>query len=198
MLRNTVSSGTGKEAALAMYDVGGKTGTAKRTSPGGGYERGSYNASFVGLFPADDPQLVILVKLDDPDRSYYGGQTAAPAFRATMQAALAARDAVLDRRALATARSEEADSDGVRQPVAEVADSATTFDLPLASTFAADSSAPATVPDVVGLPLREAVRLLHDAGFRVRVRGSGSVRATTPPAGAAGRRGQLVNVAAER
>lgn len=72
--------GTGYKAELAYYTVAGKTGTAKKAGPGG-YPPGHYFASFVGFFPADDPEVCIGVFLDEPHQGYYGGQTAAPIFK---------------------------------------------------------------------------------------------------------------------
>lgn len=72
--------GTGAKAQLAYYTVAGKTGTAKKAGPGG-YLPGHYFASFVGFFPADDPEVCIGVFLDEPHQGYYGGQTAAPIFK---------------------------------------------------------------------------------------------------------------------
>lgn len=98
MLEGVVDSGTAKEAGLATFDLAGKSGTARRVV-GGSYGHGgklTYNSSFVGLFPASKPQYVVLVKLDNPRGSYYGGTTAAPVTKAVITAALAARDASLD------------------------------------------------------------------------------------------------------
>ena len=116
-LVEAVEDGTGTRARLASFAVAGKSGTSRATGPGGGYEVGAYYSSFVGFFPADDPQLVVFVKLDRPRGVYYGGATAAPVTRATMEAVLAARRPPLDRRALAAiARSqEEARVEAVRQ-----------------------------------------------------------------------------------
>jgi cell division protein FtsI/penicillin-binding protein 2 len=72
--------GTGLRAELASYTVAGKTGTAKKAGPGG-YLPGRWFASFVGFFPADDPEVCIGVFLDEPHYGYYGGQTAAPIFK---------------------------------------------------------------------------------------------------------------------
>ncbi len=104
MLVSVVDSGTAMKSDLANFQVGGKSGTARRTAGGKGYVPGSYTASFVGLFPGDKPQYVVLVKLDNPKKAIYGGETAAPVSRVVLQAALAARDAALDRRALASVR----------------------------------------------------------------------------------------------
>lgn len=98
MLESVVDSGTAQDAGLATFDLAGKSGTARRVV-GGRYGRGgtlAYNSSFVGLFPARRPQYVVLVKLDNPRGTYYGGKTAAPVSKAVITAALAARDASLD------------------------------------------------------------------------------------------------------
>jgi cell division protein FtsI (penicillin-binding protein 3) len=70
---------TGNEAAIPGYSVAGKTGTAQVATPTG-YSTTDYTASFVGMVPASHPRLVVLVKVDDPRNSIYGGVVAAPAF----------------------------------------------------------------------------------------------------------------------
>jgi cell division protein FtsI/penicillin-binding protein 2 len=71
--------GTAPKAALEHYCVAGKTGTAQKAE-NGVYVR-KYFSSFVGFFPADNPELCISVMMDDPKQGYYGGQTAAPVFK---------------------------------------------------------------------------------------------------------------------
>ena len=107
MLESVVDSGTAQDAGLATFDMAGKSGTARRTV-GGRYGQGgvqTYTSSFVGLFPARNPQYVVLVKLDNPRGTYYGGKTAAPVSKAVITAALAARDASLDWGNLAARRA---------------------------------------------------------------------------------------------
>jgi cell division protein FtsI (penicillin-binding protein 3) len=77
----TSTDGTGSKAVPTGYRIGGKTGTAQKPNPNGGYSRGKYNAVFAGIAPVDDPQLVIVVVVDEPHKSHYGGQVAAPIFR---------------------------------------------------------------------------------------------------------------------
>ena len=72
--------GTGAKGALEHYTAGGKTGTAQKVV-NGIYPPGKYISSFIGFFPADAPELCISVVLDEPQRGYYGGQTAAPVFK---------------------------------------------------------------------------------------------------------------------
>src|SRR5438132_1583134 len=70
LLRGVVEGGTGAEAALVNFPVAAKTGTARRVV-GGRYAPGQYTASFAALFPADRPQLVLVVKIDDPRKGSY-------------------------------------------------------------------------------------------------------------------------------
>jgi cell division protein FtsI (penicillin-binding protein 3) len=207
ILRLVVDSGTATRADLAMYEVGGKSGTAKRTVRGK-YVAGQYTATFVGLFPADDPQLVVLVKLDSPDAAaYYGGQIAAPVMKAVLEAALASRDAVLDRSRLkekvrpAAAPITIADADAPSpEPNAGEIDIGGT--MPIVMTVGQrkaerPKSIPNTlysIPDVTGMSVRTAASTLHRAGFRVRVRRGGIRGATVPAAGAGARSGSLVTL----
>jgi cell division protein FtsI (penicillin-binding protein 3) len=80
MLTVTVEDGTGKLAQVKGYSVAGKTGTAQKVKETGGYYDDRVVASFVGLVPANDPKLVILVTVDDPITQQYGAYVAAPAF----------------------------------------------------------------------------------------------------------------------
>jgi len=82
MMEDVVTRGTGTLAHVEGYRVAGKTGTAQKPGPDGRYLTGTYIASFLGIVPADRPQLIILVMLDDPRGEYYGGAVAAPVFRA--------------------------------------------------------------------------------------------------------------------
>jgi len=74
----TVDEGI-KTARVQGYRVAGKTGTAQLPTPLG-YDATKTIASFIGFAPADDPQVIVLVRLDKPTSSPWGTQTAAPAF----------------------------------------------------------------------------------------------------------------------
>lgn len=88
MMVESVEDGTGTQARIDGYLVAGKTGTAQKPSPTGGYLTDAYVASFLGVVPADHPKLVVLVILDSPRGEYYGGTVAAPVFRAFAAQAL--------------------------------------------------------------------------------------------------------------
>ncbi len=89
MMRQVVCRGTGKLAqdGVENFSVAGKTGTGLKAQPGGGYEDENgnrvYYASFAGFFPAEDPEITVLVSIDEPDagdNDRFGG-TAAALFR---------------------------------------------------------------------------------------------------------------------
>jgi cell division protein FtsI (penicillin-binding protein 3) len=89
ILRGVVLRGTGKRAAIEGYAVAGKTGTAQKVEPGHGYySHRRVVASFVGFVPLEEPQLAILVMLDEPRKTRWGGTAAAPVFQRIAQQAL--------------------------------------------------------------------------------------------------------------
>lgn len=79
MMENVVVNGTGQNAVVDGYSVAGKTGTAQVPGPGG-YVPDKYVSSFVGFAPANNPQIAVLVMVDQPHNAYYGGDVAAPIF----------------------------------------------------------------------------------------------------------------------
>jgi cell division protein FtsI (penicillin-binding protein 3) len=91
MMEVTKKGGTAESAAIPGFEVAGKTGTAQKIDPvTKGYSHELYVASFVGFVPAKKPQFVILVMVDEPRTSIFGGIVAAPAFRRIAVAALSA------------------------------------------------------------------------------------------------------------
>jgi cell division protein FtsI (penicillin-binding protein 3) len=194
-LRGVVyGGGTGEKAALEGYEVAGKTGTAKRAG-GGGYVEGAFIASFTSLFPADDPQIVTVVKLDNPKAAHFrfGSTTAAPVTKAVLERLLAAETGALDRAPLARPVASELGSNGQSRTI------------PATSVIVAwpdrDSDGPAgdscSVPDVRGLSLRAAARQLHELGLRMQLTGWGIVRTTDPLAGTVVPQGATVRVGAD-
>ena len=198
-LVGAVEDGTGGRARLSTFQVAGKSGTS-RAHAGGVYEQGAYFASFAGFFPAEDPQLVVFVKLDRPQGEYYGGATAAPVTRATMEAILATHAPPLDRRALASlARRQaipggmDAGSNGMITGPAEgiVGPGAGTSrfvarsgpERPPAPDTRTSAGAGFTLPDLAGSTPRGASRHLHGLGLVVEWTGGGSIGATDPAAG---------------
>lgn len=77
MLEEVVDSGGGKKAKVAGYSIAGKTGTAQKYE-NGAIAQGKYVASFIGYTPADNPEYIVLVTVDEPQGAYYGSVVAAP------------------------------------------------------------------------------------------------------------------------
>jgi cell division protein FtsI (penicillin-binding protein 3) len=192
VLLTGTETGTGASAALATFHLAAKTGTARRVV-GGRYAPGEYTASFAALFPADRPQLVVVVKIDNPRKgSYFAAQTAAPVTRAMLEQALASRTVALDRARLSAparpAAGEEPEDPGVAPYVISWPPQRDTATTP----------PPRPVPDVTGRTLRDAVRLLHRRGFHVVIKGWGTAEHTWPAAGASAPAGALVTLFAEQ
>jgi cell division protein FtsI (penicillin-binding protein 3) len=88
----TTNEGTAPAARIPGYRIAGKTGTANRSNGHGGYSGAGYDATFVGMVPADNPKLVCEVVLERPIRGYFGGLVAAPVFKTVMSFALRSMD----------------------------------------------------------------------------------------------------------
>jgi cell division protein FtsI (penicillin-binding protein 3) len=203
MLIGVVEGGTAVRADLGSFELAGKTGTTRR-NVNGRYAGGEHLATFVGLFPADRPQFVILVKIINPKGAYVGGLTAAPVTKAVLEAALASRNAALDRGGLAASRRERPVApplavDSVRRTHVAIEDSSgsTPFValLPAPKLPRTRPLPPRAIPAVAGLPRRRAVHALNSAGFRVQLVG-GSSGGTIPAAGTMAAAGTLVRLPA--
>jgi len=98
MMQRVVSdTGTGKRASVANYSVAGKTGTVHKFIAGG-YAEDRYLSIFAGMIPADKPELVMVVMIDEPKNGeHYGGQVAAPVFSKVMSGAMRLLDVAPDR-----------------------------------------------------------------------------------------------------
>jgi cell division protein FtsI (penicillin-binding protein 3) len=190
LLRGVVQRGTGASATLAHFELAAKTGTARRVVHGK-YAPNEYTASFAALFPADDPQIVVVVKIDDPDptkKGYFSATTAAPVTRSLLEQALASRTVMLNEARLVSAPA---------APQAPLVDDDGTVPYVVPWPFRPDTAAKApgrVVPDIAGRPLREAVRSLHRRGFRVALRGWGTPDHTIPAAGSTAPAGSVVTV----
>lgn len=144
ILEGEVTHGTGKNAFMPGYRSAGKTGTAQKIAPNGGYLPNEYVASFIGFAPADDPRLVCMVVVDAPKGyPYYGGWVAAPVFKSILEDSL---------RYLEVAQREEKTSPAEEPPNQAV-----------------------VVPDVVNLPLSEAIAIINQRTLNVKVIGKGNI-----------------------
>ncbi len=169
LLRRVVEEegGTGTKARLEEFQVAGKTGTAQKVDPTTGGYSSKRIGSFAGFVPADEPRAVILVLIDEPSTSSYGGVVAAPVFRAIAAA-------VLKRLGV----EPPAPTVVARAPRAVPA-------TPRAKPASREAATPANAetPSFLGLSLREALARAQASGWQVRVTGTGYVAAQEPMPG---------------
>jgi len=195
-LRSVVEEGggTGDQARLANYELAGKTGTARRFE-GRSYANKGYRASFAAYFPARDPQLVLVVTIDDPTKgSYFGGSTAAPLTKRMLEQALASRYIALDRGRLGGTTAAVAARLPAPAPKVDAVASVTRVTWPYRAPDSTEAKGVASVPDVSGRGVRAAVLTLHQRGFHARVKGSGVAVRTDPVAGSPVSVGAVVTI----
>jgi membrane peptidoglycan carboxypeptidase len=170
ILAQVVTDGTAQPAQSEAIAIAGKTGTAQKVrEEGGGYYQNRFMASFVGFFPADRPQVVGIVYLDEPRTTHFGGWTAAPAFTR-----IAERLAVLHPEFLRYPQSEAAKPRLVDQPNPDM-----TIGV---------------VPDLLGLPLARALNCALYCGFEPAIEGSGVVVRQSPAPGTRLQPGETVTL----
>jgi cell division protein FtsI (penicillin-binding protein 3) len=183
----TEAGGTAKQAAIDGYAVAGKTGTAQKVS-NGHYDPEKYVASFIGVVPASDPRLVILVTLDEPQGGHMGGAVAAPIFKEIAEQALrylhippseALASAVTRREGRGAARDDTTnDAPATDAPVDAEAADPQADDPGLAAEWnevagteggrqAGAVEPPVLVPDFSGMTMGEAIRAARRSGVEL-------------------------------
>lgn len=166
--------GTAPQAIVPGYTVAGKTGTAWKANPNGrGYLRSAIVASFVGFVPSRAPRFVLLMAVDEPTQgSRYGGTIAGPAFREAARRILAYLQVPPEPGAAVAKEEPKAGP----EPVEE-----------LAIAPPEEQQGAGAMPDLRGLPMREALRRLQGTGVPVRLTlaGSGVAESQDPLPGTA-------------
>ncbi len=222
LLGSVVSEGGGKNAKVDGWSIGGKTGTAQIYKDGR-IEANLHIGSFVGFAPVEDPEVAVLVIVDEAQvKPDYGGTTAAPfaaqifseilpllgvektdgsQARATVRMPDVTGMPVTDARAILRQAGIDAVTDGTAQTV--------TGQLPPAGTsvpegfcamlYVTGERAPTTqeftqVPDVIGLPMRESAQALRGAGLAMQAQGDGIAVKQSPAAGTYAVAGETVAV----
>lgn len=210
MAEVTRKGGTAELAAIPGFSVAGKTGTAQKIDPvTKAYSRSLYIASFVGFVPAEAPEVVVLVLIDEPGKAIYGGQVAAPAWKTIATTALAARgvfpsDPEAQAAFLAAAATPDkgknllsaeaqallGEGGAAIEPVVEAA-----VAVLEPGTAAPGAETSRKMPDFAGLPIREVLNRSAEVHCDLVLTGTGRVVQQTPRAGAelaAGERCELV------
>jgi len=165
--KRVVENGTGTEAQIDGVSIAGKTGTALKVT-GGHYSKKQARASFAGFFPADDPEVALLVIVGEPETSIYGGSVAAPIFRRIAERWVSSLPQVVDR--MVAERTDPA----MRPASPEEAPDLSPKALPDGAE---------QMPDLTGYSLRRAVFWLQRRGVDIRVDGAGTVTEQAPAPG---------------
>jgi len=177
LTRVTEAGGTATQAAIEGISVGGKTGTAQKVSPETRhYAPGRYMSNFMGFLPAEDPSLVILVVVDEPKGSHYGGVVAAPIFKAIAEQSLS----ILGIRRLGPV----VPSEQPYEPLYEKPDMAPL--IMAQKTGEEEKASPADLqtkrimPDIRGMSMRKVLEVIKGYEIPVVFRGCGKAVAHSP------------------
>ena len=214
MCAGVVESGTAMNLKNENYKIAGKTGTAQIPDKKTGYvekSRITYQASFVGYFPADNPRYSCIVVVNAPSRYvYYGNVVAGPVFREIANKVYATSldmHEAINRGRIKLAEVPYSKSGNT----AELTDALDYLDIPMKKPSKRSEWAMASieenkiainprlviknlVPNVVGMGLKDALYLMEDTGLRVNVRGRGTVRAQSVMPGTLARSVAAVNL----
>ncbi len=211
MLEGVVERGTAKNLSNSYYKIAGKTGTAQIANAKYGYNKRSYQASFAGYFPADDPKYSCIVVVNSPSKwVYYGNVVAGPIFREVA-------DKIYIREFEMHRDSEAAEEMAGTVPFTksgnrkELESSLSYLKIPFSEgnvdskwvstssdnekvNFRMRSVSTLLVPDVTGMGLKDAVYLLENAGLKVVASGRGTVRKQSAAPGTSVRKGDTVRL----
>jgi cell division protein FtsI (penicillin-binding protein 3) len=181
----TEKGGTGEDAVPAGYEIAGKTGTAQKVDPLlRGYSEDRYTSGFMGIAPADDPKLTLLIVIDEPRGAIYGGTVAAPVFKAVCEKVLPYLNALPKGTLVVKSDlgpgSEKPESEGAEVYV----DKSKIGNV-------GNGNGKALMPDLTGLSMRNALSRIEGKGLIIKISGNGRVIEQTPPAGAVVQRGDI-------
>lgn len=186
----TEPGGTGEPAAIEGFAVAGKTGTAQKAGPRGGYADNSWTSTFVGFVPAERPRLVVSVVIDEPVIEHYGGQVAGPVFRRIASESL-------QHLGILPAASQDKLAEVVKQ-LREQRTEPARESTPKPTRVEALQEGKVRVPNLAGKGARAALVELTHAGLAITFSGSGTAVAQRPRAGAVVDLGATVHLVLQR
>lgn len=173
----TGDKGTGVNARVPGYVVGGKTGTAQKVNPNGrGYLKGAYISSFAGLIPANNPEFVIYIAVDNPKKNYYGSQVAAPVF-SRVASYLVRKNGVTPQ---ILSENNIIKNEIVSKNETKILNESMNVRKITESTYEKDLK---VLPDLNGLSVREVMRTFQGTQHSIKVIGTGIVREMSPAPG---------------
>lgn len=194
LMEGVVANGTAKNLSTTIYKIAGKTGTAQVAQGAQGYKNGkrTYQASFCGYFPAENPKYSIIVVVNDPSVSgYYGNVVAGPIFKEIADKIYAASLNIhkdIDQEYPQLTKNYPIAKPGYKEKTLTVYNKIgistnVPTDAEWVSVAKKDHSinlspkaiSQGVIPDVIGMGLQDAIYLLENAGLKTIVRGTGKV-----------------------
>ncbi len=215
LLKGVVKRGTAENLKDAEFQIAGKTGTAQIANDKYGYSydsKVSYQASFVGYFPADDPKYSCIVVVNAPSRDvYYGNLVAGPIFKEIADKVYSSSPALqppLSEKAMMVEHNVPYTKHGAQHDLQTIfkildipyenkaADSEWVVALPRKEQVELDVRKidARKVPNVVGMGLKDAIFLLENRGLAVKVKGSGRVREQSLSPGTSVQKGRVIRL----
>jgi cell division protein FtsI (penicillin-binding protein 3) len=194
MLETVIESGTGKAAQIEGVRIAGKTGTAQKVDHAHKtYFQKRFVSSFVGFLPADNPQYLLIVVVDDPRGNYFGAQVAAPVFKNVMEEIIAIHPLEPVQTNPAQPIELATSSEQQISPVsyASAALGAGLGSHTVTAYRSMSDSGYVTMPDIEGWPLRQAIQALSLRNLDFQLFGNGAVLAQYPVAGSPVRAGTV-------
>ena len=209
MLEGVTLNGTAKKAQLDGYSAAGKTGTAQKIDPKTrSYSHTKFVGSFVGFAPVSNPQVAIIVVIDEPAGAYHGGDVAAPVFREVAEQILPSLGVEPDIETKSVPdliaqvndnperaeklREEQAQSEQQRQATMPTVDNNGGRGGEV--VYASATKKAILMPDLRGRSVRDVARTCAQLGLQVEARGEGRVLKQNPSAGTEVNTGQLIYV----
>ena len=201
MLEKVVTDGTAKSAKLEGYRAAGKTGTAQKANPAGGYYANKLIASFTGYAPVSNPAIAMVVVVDEPVGSHMGGEVAAPIFKAIADKILHYKRIAPDDQDYAPRRYTGTPVKSPGAPAIAPKPAGLGEMKVVPANFAGPAIPGKTyvpgdieVLDFHGKSLRQSMEYGRKLGLEVKSEGSGRVSEQFPPAGAKVRFGTVVEI----
>ncbi len=184
MMEEVVESGSGVAAKLTNIQVAGKTGTAQRLI-NKEYSSTSYNSSFVGFFPAENPKYISLIVVKSPEVGRYGGKVAAPIFHEIASRIIDSDKSILNNKNYKTiSETAKYASNKIEDSkifiTSDLSKDDLLNDVERKINFNGDLS---VMPNLINYTKRDAIKILNDLGIKYQIVGSGTVSSQSIKAG---------------
>jgi len=177
ILKGVVKNGTGQKAFSELISIGGKTGTSQKLVDGK-YSKNKYNSSFVGFFPAENPQVVCLILINSPEQGLYGGLVAAPVFKNVAER-IVLNDVDKYKDDANTGLVKDIKSAEVNDKNKKRSDAGNKVEE-IKKTKSISNS---IMPNVINMNIKDAIYALTKLGVKYKVKGSGIIKSQSIAAG---------------